>query len=335
LAGSARCDLFRPATLTMAAGDDLDRERHLGSTTLEIVDVSPRDGLQNEPVIVSTADKLMLIEQASSAGIMRLEVASFVNPKRVPQMADADEIFLGLADTGLSDDHKAAHVGLVLNTKGFERALAAGCREINYVVVASETFNQRNQGASIVQTIAQWREIADAARISGVKTTVTIAASFGCPFEGEVPLKNVMDVMQSVMAAPPDEVAFADTIGCGVPAQVRSILSQARALAPGLTLRCHFHDTRNTGIANALAAVESGVDALDASIGGFGGCPFAPAATGNIATEDLVYILERMGVRTGVDLGRIIEVARWLSERLGKAAPSALVRAGAFPARAA
>ncbi len=297
---------------------------------IEIVEVSPRDGLQNEPVTVSTADKLELIDRAARAGLRRLEVASFVNPKRVPQMADADQIFAGLAH-----GRSAAHVGLVLNAKGFERAVAAGCREINYVVVASETFNQRNQGASIAETVAQWRGIAAAARLSGVRTTVTIAASFGCPFEGEVPLKDVMGVMQLVLHAPPDEVAFADTIGCGVPSQVRAILSQARVLAPDVKLRCHFHDTRNTGIANALAAVESGVDALDASIGGFGGCPFAPAATGNVATEDLVYMLERMGIATSADLDRIMAAAEWLGGLLGKPVPSALARAGAFPPRAA
>jgi len=298
----------------------------MAGSRVEIVEVSPRDGIQNEPVLLSTADKLALIAAAKAAGIGRLEVASFVNPKRVPQMADADAIFAALAS-----DHAARHIGLVLNARGFERAVDVGCREINYVVVASETFNQRNQGASMAETMAQWHAIAAPAKAAGIRTTVTIGASFGCPFEGEVPLGAVLGVVEAVLADAPDEIAFADTIGCGVPGQVRALLTGARALAPGLSLRCHFHDTRNTGIANALAAVESGVDALDASIGGFGGCPFAPAATGNIATEDLVYMLDRMGMSTGVAIEPVMEAARWLSGLLGKPVPSALTRAGSFP----
>jgi hydroxymethylglutaryl-CoA lyase len=305
-------------------------KRAMAGTSVEIVDVSPRDGLQNEPVLVATADKLRLIAEATAAGIGRLEVSSFVNPARVPQMADADAIFAALAG-----NDRARHVGLVLNAKGFERAQSAGCREINYVVVASETFNRRNQGVSIAETLAQWRQIAAAARQAGVRSTVTIGASFGCPFEGEVALGSVMGVMEQVLASPPDEVAFADTIGCGVPAQVRALLKTARGLAPALKLRGHFHDTRNTGIANALAAVECGIDALDASIGGLGGCPFAPAATGNIATEDLVYLMDRMGVSTGVAIEPLIGTAHWLSRLLGKPLPSALAKAGNFPPRAA
>ncbi|MGL4637181.1 MAG: hydroxymethylglutaryl-CoA lyase [Beijerinckiaceae bacterium] len=299
----------------------------MAGDTVEIVEVSPRDGLQNEPVFIDTADKLRLIAEATAAGIGRHEVTSFVNPKRVPQMRDADEIFAALANT-----NNARHIGLVLNAKGFERAVAVGCREINYVVVASETFNQRNQGVSIAETLAQWRAISAMARSANIRTTVSIAASFGCPFEGEMPMAKVLGVMEQVLVTPPDEIAFADTIGCGVPAQVRALLSAARRLAPGLKQRCHFHDTRNTGIANALAAVESGVDALDSSIGGLGGCPFAPAATGNIATEDLVYMMNRMGVRTGVALEPLLETARWISGLLGKPVVSALARAGGFPA---
>lgn len=297
---------------------------------VEIVEVSPRDGLQNESVLVSTADKLALISKAQAAGLRRIEVSSFVNPKRVPQMADADAIFAALAG-----DAGSRHTGLVLNARGFERAKEVGCREINYVVVASETFNQRNQGVDISQTIAGWHEIAPLARQAGIATTVTIGASFGCPFEGEVPAAAVFGVLEKIMSGPPDEIAFADTIGCGVPAQVRELLAGARAMAPDLRLRCHFHDTRNTAIANALAAVESGVDALDASIGGLGGCPFAPAATGNVATEDLVWMLERMGIRTGVAIEPVIEAARWISGLLGKAPVAALTRAGTFPPRPA
>jgi isopropylmalate/homocitrate/citramalate synthase len=298
--------------------------------SVEIVEVSPRDGLQNERTLVSTADKLELIARAKAAGLKRLEVSSFVNPSRVPQMADADAIFAALAD-----DHEARHIGLVLNARGFERARQVGCREINYVVVATETFSRRNQGASVDEILRSWGDVAALAREAGIATTVTIGASFGCPFEGEVPAGTVLGVMERIMATPPDEIAFADTIGCGVPRQVRELLAGARSMAPDMRLRCHFHDTRNTAIANALAAVENGVDALDSSIGGLGGCPFAPAATGNVATEDLVYMFDRMGVRTGVAIEPVIETARWIASLLGKPAPAALTRAGVFPPRAA
>jgi isopropylmalate/homocitrate/citramalate synthase len=298
--------------------------------SVEIVEVSPRDGLQNERTLVSTADKLELIARAKAAGLKRLEVSSFVNPSRVPQMADADAIFAALAG-----DHEARHIGLVLNARGFERARQVGCREINYVVVATETFSRRNQGASVDEILHSWGDVAALAREAGIATTVTIGASFGCPFEGEVPAGAVLGVMERIMATPPDEIAFADTIGCGVPRQVRELLAGARSMAPDMRLRCHFHDTRNTAIANALAAVENGVDALDSSIGGLGGCPFAPAATGNVATEDLVYMFDRMGVRTGVAIEPVIETARWIASLLGKPAPAALTRAGVFPPRAA
>jgi hydroxymethylglutaryl-CoA lyase len=296
---------------------------------ISLVEVSPRDGLQNDPVMVSTADKLSLIRRAADAGLRRIEVTSFVNPARVPQMGDAAEVMAG---AGAQDVAAAtACSALALNLKGFERAVAAGCREVTFAVVATETFNHRNQGASVEETLRQWAEIAAAARVAGVSTCLVIGASFGCPFEGEVSAGQVLAIVEKVLASPPDELAFADTIGCGVPVQVRQLLAGARALAPGLPLRCHFHDTRNTGIANALAAVEAGVDALDASIGGIGGCPFAPAATGNIATEDLVYMLERMGIPTGVDLDRVIATARWLAALLGRPVPAALTRAGGFP----
>ncbi|MEI5668383.1 hydroxymethylglutaryl-CoA lyase [Bosea sp. CCNWLW174] len=298
------------------------------SNIIEIVEVAPRDGLQNEPVFIPTAIKRELISRAVAAGIRRIETTSFVNPKRVPQMADADVLSAELRGyPGLSS------IGLVMNERGMERA-AAHCSEINFVAVASETFSQRNQGASIAQTLASWREVSGKAREAGLRTTVTIGASFGCPFEGEVAPVHVLRLVEQILETRPDEIAFADTIGCGVPSQVRTLLAGARSLDAGLALRCHFHNTRNTALANVLVAVEAGVGAIDASIGGVGGCPFAPKATGNVATEDVVYMLERMGIRTGVLLDALIETANWLAPSLANPIQSGLARAGLFPANA-
>jgi len=295
--------------------------------SVEIVEVSPRDGLQNEKKHVSTQDKVSLIERALAAGVRRLEATSFVNPKRVPQMQDAEAVMSALRRT-----EGTGFIGLALNERGFERALTAGCDEVNFIIVASETFNQRNQGVSIAETLETWKRIAEIAHISGVSTSVTIGASFGCPFEGEVPAHRVLDLAERILRERPGELAFADTIGCGVPSQVTGLLHGARTLSPAVKLRCHFHNTRGTGLANVAAAVEAGVNALDASIGGIGGCPFAPAATGNVATEDIVYMLERMGVETGLDLEALIETASWLESVLDKPVTSALSRAGGFPA---
>jgi hydroxymethylglutaryl-CoA lyase len=294
---------------------------------IEIVEVGPRDGLQNEPEILPLAVKREFIERAVGCGIRRIEVASFVNPKRVPQMADADELVRSLPRHA-----GVRYVGLVLNRRGFERALAAGCDEIGMVVLATETFNQRNQGASQAESVAAWLDIARAAKAAGVRAQVTISAAFGCPFEGEVAPSNVVALASSLAAADPFELAIADTIGAGVPSQVTDLIGQLREALPGMRLRCHFHNTRNTGIANAFAAVEAGVEVLDASIGGIGGCPFAPAATGNIPTEDLLYMLARMGIETGVDLERTIATARWLEESFGRRVPGLLTKAGGFPA---
>jgi hydroxymethylglutaryl-CoA lyase len=202
------------------------------------------------------------------------------------------------------------------------------------VVVASDTFNRRNQGVGSLESIGAWQQIARAARDAGVRAQVTVSAAFGCPFEGEVPLERVLDIAQRVAEAGPHEICFADTIGVGVPAQVTELLGRARALLPAMPLRCHFHNTRNTGIANAHAAIEAGVATLDASLGGVGGCPFAPAATGNIASEDLLYMLERSGIDSGVSLAAMIETACWLQEKLGRPVPGMLTKAGPFPPRA-
>jgi len=296
---------------------------------VEIFEVGPRDGLQNEPGVVPTATKIELIERMIAAGLRRIEVASFVNPARVPQMADAEEILRRLPRrVGVS------YVGLVLNRRGFDRAVAAGCDEIGMAVVASDTFNRRNQGASTAESIAAWHDIAAAARAAGIRAQVTISAVCGCPFEGEVPSARVVDIARQVAESAPCEIALADTIGVGVPAQVTDLVHQVGAAVPSIPLRGHFHNTRNTGLANAYAAVEAGIRVLDASLGGIGGCPFAPAATGNIPTEDLVYMLHRSGFETGVSLEKLIDASGWLQERLGRPVPGMLVKAGGFPGTA-
>ena len=293
--------------------------------SVEIIEVSPRDGIQNEPTLLSTEDKLSLINRAVEAGASRIEVTSFVNPKKVPQMADADEIA-----AAIPRDCAAKTIGLALNKRGFERACNAGLDEANYVVVASDTFGQRNQGATTDQCIQTLREITESSQ-SPTKIGVTIAAAFGCPFEGEMPLDRLINVVKGCMESQPFEIALADTIGVATPVDVKTRVDAVKQLYPDIPIRLHFHNTRNTGIANAWAGLEAGATALDSSFGGVGGCPFAPKATGNIATEDLVFMLERSGVSTGVALDKAIEAASWLEEKLGKTVPGMVMKAGAFP----
>jgi hydroxymethylglutaryl-CoA lyase len=303
----------------------------VASRVIEIVEVGPRDGLQSEPGVLPTATRIEFIERAIATGVRRVEVASFVDPRRVPQMADAEAVLAGLPRRP-----GVRYIGLVLNRRGFERAAAAGCDEIGMAVVASDTFNRRNQGVTTKESIAAWRDMAAAARRAGILSQVTVSAAFGCPFEGEVPLQRVVDIARRVAEAEPFEIALADTIGAGVPAQVIELIGRVREAVPGVAVRCHFHNTRNTGLANAFAAVQAGVTTLDASLGGIGGCPFAPAATGNIPTEDLLYMLQRSGYETGVSLAVAISTARWLQEQLGRPVPGMLVKAGDFtsaPAR--
>ncbi|TYB49673.1 hydroxymethylglutaryl-CoA lyase [Actinomadura chibensis] len=293
---------------------------------VEVIEVGPRDGLQNESAILPTADKVRLIERSVAAGLRRIEAVSFVHPKRVPQMADAEAV---MERVPRPDGVKYA--GLVLNPRGLDRALATSVDEVNVVVVATDEFSQRNQGCSVEEGLRNWAQIAEDARAAGLYRTVTIAAAFGCPFEGEVPTAKVLDLIRRITESAPDEIAIADTIGVGVPAQVRALLDGAAEIAPGIPLRCHFHNTRNTGYANALTALDHGVSALDASTGGFGGCPFAPAATGNIATEDLVYALDRTGLKTGIEMATLTETADWLADRLNSPVQALLGRAGPFP----
>ncbi len=294
--------------------------------SVEIIEVSPRDGIQNDSVILDTDVKLELIQRAVDAGVARIEVTSFVNPKRVPQMADADEVA-----RALPRNVDTRFIGLALNRRGFDRAVDAGLDEVNFVVVATDTFNRRNQGVETFESAAAWKEIAGEAK-GRIDAGVTIGAAFGCPFEGEVPISRLLQVVEAVMEAGPHELALADTIGVATPVDVEQRVSKIREAYPDIPIRLHLHNTRNTGFANAWAGIQAGVRALDSSFGGVGGCPFAPRATGNIATEDLVYMLERSGVSTGVSLDKAVEAAEWLEAQLGKTVPGLVMKAGGFPA---
>lgn len=295
---------------------------------IEIVEVGPRDGLQSESRVLPTGQKVEFIQRLAATGLQRIEVASFVNPKRVPQMADAEDVLAALGQAVA----RGRFIGLVLNLKGFERARVAGCTEIGMVIAASESFSQRNQGCSVAEAVNAWLEIAAAAHAAGIRAQITISTSFGCPFEGEISPTRVVELAERLAAGQPDEIAVADTIGVAVPPQVTDLIARLRAAQPKTKWRAHFHNTRNTGLANAWAAVQAGVAALDASCGGIGGCPFAPAATGNIPTEDLIYMLHRAGVETGVDLEALLDTSRWLQGMLDHSVPGMLVKAGLFPA---
>lgn len=299
---------------------------------VNIVEVSPRDGLQNDPADVPAYVKAELVRRCVSAGARRLEVASFVSPKAVPKMADAEEVLDALRS---GDPLGASLIGLVVNERGVRRALRAGVDELNAVVVVTDTFSKANQSSTTAETVTALADLIGAAHDAGLPISVTLSAAFGCPFEGEVALGRLLDVAGSVAAIGPDEIALADTIGAAVPADVRERISALKRVTGDIALRAHFHDTRNTGVANAFAAYEAGVETLDASLGGAGGCPFAPGATGNVATEDLVYLFERSGVDTSVSLTETIGNARWLAEELGHPLPAMLSRAGPFPKPAA
>jgi hydroxymethylglutaryl-CoA lyase len=295
-------------------------------TRVEIVEVGPRDGLQNESRLLPTQTKLELIGRAYAAGLRRIEVTSFVHPARVPQMADAEAVVAGLPlDPGLEVS------ALVLNERGYDRALAAGIRSVNTFVATTDGFSARNQGMTVEETLAVVAALRSRAADDGIALTVTVGTAFGCPFEGEVSAGTLAAVLTRVAALAPSEIALADTIGVAVPSDVEERLALAAAIAPTTTLRLHFHNTRSTGIANAIAAVRAGAHVLDASLAGIGGCPFAPAATGNIATEDIVYALERMGYDTGVSLEQAAETARWIAGELGIEPPGMVARAGGFP----
>jgi len=296
------------------------------SRTINIVEVGPRDGLQSEPEILSTQSKVEFIARAIDAGVRRLEVASFVHPKKVPQMADAEVL---LAELPLLDD--VSYIGLVMNERGLDRALATPVHEIGMVVVATDTYNQRNQGVPTGESIEAWLQIAARAKANGKIANVMISSAFGCPFEGEVSPARIIDIAKRVVEAEPAELGIADSIGVAVPNQVSDLLGMLQEELGPILLRCHLHNTRNTGLANAQAAIDAGAASIDASIGGIGGCPFAPAATGNIPTDDLLYMLSRSGIETGVSLEKIIATSEWLEQELGRRVPAMLPKAGVFP----
>jgi hydroxymethylglutaryl-CoA lyase/(R)-citramalyl-CoA lyase len=274
--------------------------------------------------VLEPAVRAELCDRLAAAGLKRIEAASFVNPKLVPAMAGAEEVM-----TALHRHPGTSYAGLVLNEMGYDRAIAAGVDEVHYAFAATDEFGRRNQNATIEQGLQAALTLIPRARADRVPITVTISVAFGCPFEGPVPPARVLNLVERLMAVPPDEICLADTIGVGVPSQVKWLVRGAREL--GATVGAHFHNTRNTGYANALTALERGVVSLDASVGGAGGCPFAPKATGNIATEDLIYLLRGMGVETGIDLDALIRCSQWLGQQLGKELPSMVSRAGDFP----
>jgi len=294
---------------------------------IEICEVGPRDGLQSEKRHWSVAERIEFINRLSDTGLRRMEAVSFVNPKRVPQMADAEEVM-----AGITRREGVCYAGLALNLRGAERAVAAGVDEIRYVAVASESFNQRNQGTSMEQTLKGYDAVAKIAADAGIRLSAGIAAAFGCPFEGEVPVRQVVKIARRLAAGGPQEIWLADTIGAAVPNQVSERFAAVREeIGDDFKLGGHFHNTRNTGYANAVAALGAGVTVFDASVGGIGGCPFAPRATGNIATEDLCFMLRNMGYDTEIDLDRLIAVSSWAEGFFEAPLPGLVMKAGLFP----
>jgi isopropylmalate/homocitrate/citramalate synthase len=291
-----------------------------------IREVGPRDGLQNEQEVVPPETRAELVRRLAAAGLKRIEAASFVNPERVPQMAGAEEVV-----AALEPRDGVVYAGLALNERGYDRLRETGLGEVSFALAATESFSQRNAGASVEESIAAAEAIAARARSAGIRASLTISVAFGCPFEGPVSPDRVVEIAERLAATGADELVLADTIGVATPTQVRGLLERVAAL--GKPVGGHFHNTRNTGFANAYAALDAGVSVLDASVGGLGGCPFAPKATGNIATEDLVYLLEGEGVETGVDLEALIAVSDWLEELLGRQLEGYLYRAGPFRAQ--
>ena len=290
-------------------------------TPVTICDVGPRDGLQNEPTTLEPEVRADLVNRLAAAGLRRIEAVSFVNPARVPQMGGAEEVVAAIdRRDGL------VYAGLALNERGYERLAGTDLDEVHYAFACTETFNQRNQNASVEDSVEAAKRIVERAHADGIRATVTIGVAFGCPFEGAVDPDRVLRLAERLASA--DEIVFADTVGVGVPKQVRRLVGDATGL--GVPIGVHLHNTRNTGFANAYAALDAGATVLDASVGGLGGCPFAPRATGNICTEDLVYLLAGEGIDTGIDLDALIEVAVWLEGILGRELPGQVYRAGTF-----
>jgi isopropylmalate/homocitrate/citramalate synthase len=291
--------------------------------SVTICDVGPRDGLQNQSVTLEPAVRAELVDRLAAAGVPRIEAVSFVSPRHVPQMAGAEEVV-----AAIERREGVVYAGLAVNERGYERLRETGLDEVHYAFAATEEFNQRNAHASVAEGLAGALRIVEGAKADGLRATVTIGVAFGCPFEGAVDPGRVAELAAHVVAAGVDEITVADTVGVGVPRQARDLVGR---LAPlGVPVGIHLHNTRNIGFANAYAALEAGATVFDASVGGIGGCPFAPRATGNIATEDLVYLFHGEGVETGIDLGALIDVAQWLESRLGRELEGQVYKAGTF-----
>ena len=301
------------------------------NSNVEIVEVSPRDGLQNEKALVSTTDKIALVERLIDIGARRIEVASFVNPRRVPQMADGEAVI-----AGLPDDPRVTFIGLCLNSRGIERAIASrangrGIDEAGCVIVATDSFGIANQGQTVPEGIAANREMLALAKAAGLRAQVTISAAFGCPFEGPVPQARVLDIAEQMAEAGAEEIAFADTIGVGIPGQVGEMFERSfERLGRDFPLRVHLHDTRGMAPGNAWAAYQAGCRVFDSSLGGLGGCPFAPGAKGNVATEELLYLFERSCVPTGYSLDAALLANHWFADVMGRPLPSRVGQAGDF-----
>jgi isopropylmalate/homocitrate/citramalate synthase len=289
-----------------------------------VYEVGPRDGLQNEAETLEPEARVELVRRLAAAGVRAIEVASFVDPRRVPQMAGAEIVATA---TGTLDG--VVRAGLALNERGYERLLETGLDEVRFAFGVTESFNQRNQGAAVEDSLGTAARIVSRAREDGLRSTVTLSVAFGCPFEGEVAAARVLELVERVADAAPDAIVLADTIGVAAPSRVRELVGRTASLTT--TVGGHFHNTRNTGYACALAALDAGASVLDASVGGLGGCPFAPNATGNIATEDLVYLLQREGIETGIDLDALVDVSAWLGDVLGHRLDGLVHRAGGFP----
>ena len=296
---------------------------------ISILEVGPRDGLQSEPEILPTEVKKEFITRTIDAGIKQIEVTSFVHPKKVPQMADAEKLV-----ESLPENDEVTYIGLIMNQRGFERARDCGIDEVGMVIVSTDSYNMKNQNVVTQESIDNWLSIAAEAKSAGIRTSVVIACSFGCPYEGEIDPEHIASIAEQILKGKPDVLGLADSVGVAVPSQIKETFSLVKELAPSIPLRTHLHNTRNTGLANAAAAVEAGVSIIDASTGGIGGCPFAPRATGNIPTDDLLYMLDRSGIETGVDLRQVVKTTDWLEEQLGRAVPAMVPKAGIFPENA-
>lgn len=293
---------------------------------VQIVEVGPRDGLQNESSILTTDQKVCMICDLANSGLSRIEAVSFAHPDKVPQMADAEAVMASLPQRD-----NVSYSGLILNWRGWRRAADTSVDEINMNVSASNTFNLKNQGSATEDSINVLGEVVQEASALGLPVTGTIATTWGCPFEGEVSLDRLLFVAEAIADTGVSEIAVADTIGVADPWNVVRRVNEVRQVIGDIPLRAHFHNTRNTGIANAYAAVQAGVTTLDSSVGGLGGCPFAPKATGNIPTEDLVYMLDRAGIATGVGLDDVIAASNGLAELMNHPLEAMLPRAGGFP----